>query len=179
MKKQVSNSQAGRLITPGALSEVTAGYKDKATITPCAWHLPVSKNPPLLGVALAKGHFSSELIKQSKEFVVNVPQWELLNKVFICGKCSGREEDKFVKANLSKAAAKQLKETPVISECLGHIECKLSRTEEIGDHYLFVGEAIYAEADCFSEGFWDSSKVDLIFHLGAKNFFKSSPYIEL
>jgi len=181
MKKEVSKDQASRLINPGMIIGVTVGNLDKATITPCAWHLPVSKNPSLLAVALAKKHFSSELIKISKEFIVNIPQWSLLDKLIACGRCSGRDIDKFAKIQLTRALAVKLKQTPAIAECVGHIECELFEAKEIGDHLLFVGNIIYAEVESeyFKEGFWDTNGVELIFHLGAKYFFKSSPYIEV
>jgi len=180
MKKEISKVQSSRLLNPGMVILVTASYKDKSTITPCAWHLPLSKKPPSLGVALAKGHFSSELIRKSEEFIVNIPGWNLLDKLVSCGKCSGREVDKFKEAKLSAARAHSLIKTPIIDECIGYIECSLFDIKEVGDHFLFFGEIIHAQADqdYFSGGFWDTKKCDLIFHLGAKFFFKSSEYIE-
>jgi len=180
MKQEVAKAQSSRLINPGMVILVTAGYKDKSTITPCAWHLPISKEPPSLGVALAKKHFSSELIKKSEEFIVNIPDWNLLDKLIACGKCSGREIDKFKESGLTSARANTLTRTPVIDECIGNIECSLFDVKDVGDHFLFFGEIIYAQAkqDYFAGGFWDTKKCDLIFHLGAKYFFKSSEYME-
>ncbi len=181
MKKEIAVSQASRLINCGMVILVTAGHKDQATITPCAWHLPLSKNPPLLGVALAKGHFSAQLIKESREFIVNIPPWPLRKKVIACGKCSGRDVDKFAQAELTRLKAHTLQAVPAIAQCLGHIECRLREAKETGDHFLFIGDIVYAqaEADCFKQGFWDTKTTEVIFHLGAKCFFKSAPHIEV
>ena len=180
MKREISKSQASRLINCGMVILVTAAYKDKTTITPCAWHLPLSKSPSSLGIALARSHFSSELIRKSEEFIINIPDWALLDKLVACGKCSGRDVDKFKEAKLTPQKGGSLVKTPRISECIGHLECSLIDIKEVGDHFLFLGEIIQAQAeeDYFRGGIWDTGKVNLIFHLGSKFFFKSSEYIE-
>ncbi len=38
-----------------------------------AWQTPVSSQPSLVGIAVARTHFTAELIAQSREFVLNVP----------------------------------------------------------------------------------------------------------
>jgi flavin reductase (DIM6/NTAB) family NADH-FMN oxidoreductase RutF len=168
------------LINCGEVILVTAAYKDKATITTCAWHLPLSRSPAALGIALAKTHFSSELIKKSGEFIVNIPDWSLLDKVMLCGSLSGRALDKFKEAKLTPQKPHHLVKTYAVKECIAHLECSLLDLKEIGDHFLFLGEIVYAQAESefFVNDFWDTAKVNLIFHLGSKFFFKSSPYIE-
>jgi flavin reductase (DIM6/NTAB) family NADH-FMN oxidoreductase RutF len=180
MKREVYKDNANRLINCGMVVLVTSAYKDKANITTCAWQVPLSKKPPALAVALAKKHFSSELIRKSEEFIVNIPDWSLLDKVVRCGTLSGWKVDKFAQVGLTPQKAHSLVKTPKIGECIGSLECSLFDIKEIGDHYLFFGEIIYAEAesDYFGEGFWDTKKIDLIFHLGSSYFFKSSEFID-
>jgi len=180
MKKQVEKNMATRLVNPGMLVLVTASHRAHLTITPCAWHMPLSKEPPTLGIALSKGHFSSELIKESQEFIINVPTWNLLDKVITCGKISGRDFDKFKEAGLGSQKPTVLQNTPKIAECIGHLECMLKSINEVGDHFLFVAEVVNVEVegDFFKGGFWDTTKTDLLFHLGGKFFFKSSAYSE-
>ncbi|MCM8787616.1 MAG: flavin reductase family protein [Candidatus Omnitrophica bacterium] len=179
--KSISIDKVTRLINCGQVILITVGFENKFTIATCAWQMPVSKEPPLLAIALAKKHFSSQLILKSKEFAINIPDWQLLDKVMLCGSISGRKIDKFDYAQLTKAKSKYLKYTPLIKECVGNIECDLAETKEIGDHYIFIGKPLYAKVkeQYFLEDFWDTTKVNLIFHLGSKFFFKSSPYISL
>lgn len=180
MKIKVNNDKASRLINCGQVILVSCAYQTKTNIVTCAWHMPLSRKPPLLGIALAKTHFSSELISKSKEFIINIPDWVLLNKVMFCGSISGRSSDKFKEAGLVSQGASVLKKAVKVKECIGSIECSLIETKEVGDHCLFIGEVVEAEAEgsYFINDFWDTSKVGLIFHLGAKLFFKSSPYLE-
>ncbi|MDD4182441.1 MAG: flavin reductase family protein [Candidatus Omnitrophica bacterium] len=180
MKIEINKQNASRLINCGPVVLVTSGYKDKRNITTCAWSMPLSKGPALLGVALAKKHFSSELINLSLQFIVNIPEWKLLDKVMACGSISGRNMDKFKENGFTAEKAHSLSDAPKIAECAASVECLLVEAKEAGDHYLFIGEIVYAEAEnsLFVNDFWDTEKAELIFHLGSKFFFKSSPYME-
>ena len=180
MKIEINKQKSSRLINCSPVILVTSSFKDKTNITTCAWSMPLSQNPALLAIALAKKHFSSELIKASSQFIVNIPEWKLLDKVMFCGSTSGRDIDKFKEAKLTIEKAHSLAKLPKIAECVACLECSLIETKEISDHYLFFGEVVYAEAESslFINDFWDTNKVELIFHLGSKFFFKSSPYME-
>lgn len=180
MKKEVFLSKVNRLINSGNVILVTSSYKDKSNIITLAWQTPVSLKPPIIGISVAESHFSSELILKSEEFIINIPDWSLLDKVIYCGRHSGRDVDKFKETNLTKEKANRLIRTPKISECIGSIECILRDYKKIGDHYLFFGEPIYAEADShlFKEDIWDTSKAELIYHLGGNFFMKPSKSIE-
>ena len=140
----------------------------------------MSHKPPLVGVSIAKTHFSSELIEKSEEFAINIPDISLLEKVVFCGSVSGRDVDKFKQAKLSPLKAKRLNKSPLISECIGNLECRLVDIQEAGDHKLFVGEIIYAQAEegLFNQN-WDTNKIKLIYHLGGKCFTASDRLIEV
>ncbi len=180
MKVEVSKQNASRLINCSPVVLVTAAHNGKANITTCAWSMPLSKSPALIAVALAQKHFTSELINLSSQFVVNIPEWKLLEKVMLCGSVSGRNVDKFKESKLTAGKSRSLSEAPLVDECIASIECSLANVSKAGDHYLFTGEIIYAQVEegLFTGGFWDTNKADLIFHLGSKFFFKSSPYTE-
>lgn len=178
MKLEIPKNRASRLINPGGVILVSSCYKDKANIITLAWHMPFSNNPPFLGIAIAKSHLSYELIKKSEEFIVNIPNVDLLKQVMYCGSISGEKVDKFKEANLTPEKAHRLIKTPSIKECIGHLECYLRDLKEIGDHGLFIGEVIYASAEegLFDE-VWQVDKAKLLFHLGGKNFTTSEKEI--
>lgn len=175
MKKEIDLNEARRLINSGNLILVTSADDDKKNIATVAWHMPLSGEPPLIGIALAKEHYTSELIMVSEEFTINIPNWPILEKAIYCGNVSGKEKDKFADTGLTAEPPVKLVESPRIKECIGAIECDLYETIELGDHYLFVGQPVYAEAEeeLFTENAWDSAKAELIYHLGGKNFTKS------
>lgn len=176
MKKEIGLEEARRLINSGNLILITTADEDKRNIATIAWHMPLSSEPPLIGIAVAKEHYTSELIMVSEEFTINIPNWPLLEKVIYCGSVSGKEKDKFGETGLTPEPPVKLVEAPRVKECIGAIECELYETKEIGDHYLFIGQPVYAEAEeeLFTDNAWDSAKAELIYHLGGKYFNKSS-----
>lgn len=180
MKKEIPIQKSNRLINSGQVVLVSSCYKDKANIITLAWNTPLSHNPALLGISIAKTHLSNELIKASKEFVVNVPDLKLLDKVIYCGTHHGHKIDKFKDSGLTAEKANRLTKAPLIKECIGHLECALRDVKEVGDHTLFIGEVVFASAEenIFSE-VWDIDKVKLIYHLGGKDFASSDKAIKV
>jgi flavin reductase (DIM6/NTAB) family NADH-FMN oxidoreductase RutF len=180
MKVEVPKAQATRLINAGGVILVSSCYKDKANIITIAWHTPISKDPGLIGIAIAKSHLSYELIQKSEEFIINVPHADLLKQTIACGSISGSKVDKFKESGLTAEKADKLIKTPRIKECIGHIECYLRDIRDIGDHGLFIGEVISASAQegLFNET-WQVDKVKLLFHLGGKYFTSSSETIKV
>jgi flavin reductase (DIM6/NTAB) family NADH-FMN oxidoreductase RutF len=126
---------------------VTCGsIERKANIIAVSFCMPVSKEPPLLACAIGKSTYSSELIHETGEFVVNVPLSKLTREIYYCGTHSGYQVDKFKEAGLTPQPARRLK-APIIKECVAHLECKVMRAFETGDKNLFVGKVIEAYAD--------------------------------
>lgn len=180
MKIEIPKSKASRLINSGGVILVTSSYKDKNNIITLAWHTPISRDPALLGVAIAKSHLSYELIKKSEEFIINIPSVNILKQAIFCGSVSGNKSDKFKESKLTAEKAARLIKTPIIKECIGHIECYLRDVKDIGDHGLFIGEAIYASAEkgLFDET-WQIDKAKLIFHFGGDLFTTNSEKINI
>ncbi len=140
--------------------------KGKPNVMTCAWATPVSEEPPIVIVCVAKESYTSELIKQTKEFAINIPTKKLLKALWICGKISGRNTDKFDKAGLKINKAKKVK-SPVIAGCAGYIECKLLKAVEAGECFAFFGKIVSAYADdkYIKDGLW-SEAANIPLHLG-------------
>ncbi|MBL7081799.1 MAG: flavin reductase family protein [Candidatus Omnitrophica bacterium] len=180
MKVEISQERATRLLSSGNVILATSAYKDRSNIITLAWKTPLSHKPPLVGISIAKSHFSCELVEKSEEFVINIPDVNLLEKVVFCGKVSGRDTDKFKETELTPIKAHRLINAPLISECMGNLECYLRDIREFGDHKLFVGEIIYAQAEenLFDQA-WDVDKIRLIYHLGGIFFTSSDKMIKV
>jgi len=97
--------------------------------------------PVILGIAIAKPRYSHELISATREYVVNLPTAGLVEAVDRCGSVSGREVDKFAAFGLTAVRAEKVG-PPLIAECPVNIECRVLGIQEIGDHDLFLGEAV-------------------------------------
>lgn len=155
------------LLHPKITFFLTSISKDgNPNVMTCAWATPVSDEPSLLVICVSKESYTAELIKQTKEFVINIPSKKLLPALWICGKSSGRNTDKFKKAKIKTSSAKKVG-APIINDCAGHIECKLWKTVEAGECYVFFGKVLSAYADnrYFKKDVW-SAKADIPLHLG-------------
>lgn len=97
--------------------------------------------PVILGIAIAKPRYSHKLISATREYVVNLPTAAMVEAVDRCGTVSGREVDKFAQFGLTAVAAEKVR-PPLIGECPINIECRVIGIQEVGDHDLFLGEAL-------------------------------------
>lgn len=138
----------------------------KPNVMTCAWATPVSEEPPIVIVCVSKDSYTSELIKQTKEFVINIPPKKLLSALWICGRTSGRDTNKFAKTGLKYVYGKKVK-SPIIEGCIGYIECKLWRAVDAGECYAFFGKVLTAYADeiYLKKGLW-SDTAEIPFHRG-------------
>jgi len=180
MKVEIPRDKSTRLLSSGNVILVTSAYKEKSNIVTLAWKTPLSHKPPLVGISIANTHFSSELIEKSEEFIINIPDINLLERVVFCGKVSGRDVDKFKETKLTPLRANRLTKTPLIAECIGNLEVTLKDIRGFGDHKFFVGEIIYAQVEegLFNQT-WDVDKTRLIYHLGGSSFTSSNKMIQI
>ncbi|MFP3985807.1 MAG: flavin reductase family protein [Candidatus Bathyarchaeia archaeon] len=170
-KSRISLSGAYKLLHPMHTILVTSVDKaEKANIITLAWAMPTSINPPLVAISVRPTRHSHKLIEETREFVVNIPIMEIAKEILFCGRRSGKNYDKFIETKLTPLAAKSVK-TPIIKECIAHLECTLTQTFTTGDHTIFVGEVVeaYADEESFQEEF-DSRKAKLVYHLGGNKF---------
>jgi flavin reductase (DIM6/NTAB) family NADH-FMN oxidoreductase RutF len=99
------------------------------------------RSPVIVGIAIAKPRYSHELISATREYVVNLPTAAMVETVDRCGTVSGREIDKFAEFGLTPVPAEKVR-PPLIAECPISVECRVIGIQEIGDHDLFLGEAV-------------------------------------
>jgi len=146
------------------------GKDDKANIMTVAWMIPVSVDPPLVAMSIRPERYSNDIIMETREFIVNIPTFDLAQKVLFCGRRSGRDHDKFKETGLSPQSATKVN-APIIKECVAHLECRVVKAVEIGDHTLIVGQIVAAHAsdECFGQ-VYDMEKFRPCLHVG-KNFF--------
>jgi len=178
VKIDVDASLASRLFAPRLTVLVTSvDKKGRANIITLSWAMPTSFDPPLVAISVGKQRYSHELIEGCKEFVVNLPPREILEKVKLCGSRSGRAVDKFSEAGLTQLPSNKVK-PPRIKECVAHLECKLVDELRTGDHTIFVGEVVAASVD---EGAFDRREETIklevfkpILHLAGPYFSTSS-----
>jgi flavin reductase (DIM6/NTAB) family NADH-FMN oxidoreductase RutF len=132
--------------------------EEKANFMTLAWLSRVNLDPPLLGVAINKTHYTAQGIRQSNSFSINFPDQDLLEKTDFVGIASGRKIDK---ADLFKVFFGKTGATPMISECPLSLECRLYDIHEFPNNDFFIGEIVesYTEERFLTDGKLDITKM--------------------
>lgn len=170
--KSIELIYAHRVLHPKLVALIACYDKDGIpNAMTAAWISPVSVSPPLIVVSIAPKRYTYELIKKAKVFSVNIPPFELMNKVHQVGTISGRDvKNKLKKIGLTVIKGRKLN-VPIIKECIAFLECKLWRDVPAGDHNLVIGEIVdaYAKNGIFDK-MYNIDKVSLLYHLGGNNY---------
>jgi len=148
----------------GLITMVDAAGKPNIITLGEVFNLSVAK-PVIIGIAIAPMRYSHELIRATRQFVVNLPRASMLEQVLKCGTSSGRVVDKFKAFGLTPLPAAKVR-PPLIAECPINIECELMGDPiSIGDHDLFRGRVVAEHVDeaCLTpEGKIDVDKTDML-----------------
>ena len=137
---------------------------EKPNIITVAWAGTICTNPAMLSFSVRPERYSYNIIKETKEFVVNLVTSDLAYATDYCGVKSGRDVDKFAEMKMTKGKA-QTVSVPGIEESPGNIECKVTQVIELGSHDMFLAEvtAVLADEKYMDEtGKFDLNKTDLI-----------------
>jgi flavin reductase (DIM6/NTAB) family NADH-FMN oxidoreductase RutF len=160
------------MITPGVVGLVTTDYRGRQDVATLSWLAPVSREPPLVAIAVHPSTLSHDMIKRSGEFVVNIPNRDVINQVVTCGRFSGNDLDKFDRTGLAMTEAAVVR-APLISQCIGHLECAVVNAFQPGDHTIYIGQVAYAWAEdgAFDDGWLlEGNELKPLHHLGGALF---------
>lgn len=137
MEKQFINPDT--IFTPVPAVLVTCGDRENSNIISIAWTGILNSIPPMVYISVRKERFSYDLIKNTGEFAINLPEKNLVREVDFCGTKSGKNVDKFQETGLTKEQPKQIN-VPLILECPINIECKVKEIKNLGSHNVFMAE---------------------------------------
>lgn len=163
MTKKIFKGSAMLNPVPSVL--ITSKNKEgKINVFTVGWIGTACTRPPMITVAIRPERLSYEYIKESKEFVVNLPSVDLVKAVDFCGVRSGKTIDKIKECKFTLAPCENI-ETPYIENCPIALECKLKDIIPLGSHDLFLAEiiAVHVEANLIdSKGKIHFEKANLI-----------------
>lgn len=120
---------------------ISNGKDDKPNGMTASWFFQTSFDPPKIAVSIGKARYSYNLIKESKEFVIAIPNKDLERVVLAFGNTTGKEVDKFKETGVKTSKA-QYVNVPLIADATINHECKLAEVIDTGDHSIFVGDVV-------------------------------------
>ena len=103
--------------------------------------LSLSLHPPTMLVCLAHTSNTNALLTRSRVFVINILGDSPESRA-VCRALASKTDDKFSRIDyrLGEAGA------PILSGAIGWLECQVSDTYDSGDHTIFIGKVLAAEA---------------------------------
>ena len=139
--------KGGNMLNP--LPVVMVSMKDNngnTNIITVAWCGNVCTNPPILYISVRPERYSYDIIKETKEFVVNLVSKDLTYACDYCGVKSGRDVDKFKKLNLTPLESKYVK-APSILESPVNLECRVREIIPLGSHHMIMADILGVTVD--------------------------------
>lgn len=105
---------------------LTVKNEDKVNTMTVSWgQIGYQWNRPVFTVLVRKSRYTYDFIENSDNFTVSIPiNKEMKESLMFCGRNSGRDVDKFKECNLTLKESKEV-DTPIISECELHYECRI------------------------------------------------------
>lgn len=132
----------GNMLYP--VPAVLVSVRDKEgndNVLTVAWAGTICSDPAMLSISVRKERHSYPMLKESGEFVVNLTTKQLAWATDYCGVKSGRDEDKFQAAGLTKGEAEKIN-APIVIESPVNIECRVKQVLELGSHDMFIAEVV-------------------------------------
>ena len=150
----------------------TCDKEKRANAAPFSFCMPVSVDPPLLAIASAFKRHTLANIRETKQFVINIPGEDQLEGLWKCSEPLEKGEDEIAYAGLTPVSSR-IVHPPCIAECAAWFECELEWEKDAGDHVIVVGRVVNAEArDEFvmENGGFNIAAAKPLLHVGGRNF---------
>lgn len=145
---------AGTVLFPIPVVLVSCvGKSGKPNIITVAWTGVMNSEPPVVYVSVrSQGRHSYGLLKESGEYVINLPSAAQAKQVDYCGTVSGGKVDKWQETGLSALPAIHV-QAPLIAECPVNLECKVRQVLPLGSHDVFIADvlAVHYNEDALDE----------------------------
>ena len=127
------------------LSLVTVLKEDgSVNVSTIASITPLPGEPSRLVMGILAENYTSQLVEQQGEFVVNFITPELRDVARACGSYSGKEVDKLQLCHLHPQPARYVK-APILEECPLNLECRVEHVLRVDDLMLFVSKILVLE----------------------------------
>jgi flavin reductase (DIM6/NTAB) family NADH-FMN oxidoreductase RutF len=136
-------SEIRRYLEPGPIVLVSSAHSGKRNIMTMGWHTVMEFTPSLVGCVIAGGNYSYDLIRRSRECVINLPTTALTEVVVGIGNTTGAEIDKFERFKLTGEKATRVR-APLIRECHANLECRLADDSLVDKYNFFIFEVLKA-----------------------------------
>lgn len=149
-------------LSPGALTApippaiVTVGDEERANMLTVAWTGILATVPPKTYVSVRPSRHSHVILKETREFVINLPSVSMAKTVDYVGIYTGAKVDKFEKTGLTKQKSRAVS-VPTVAECPIALECRVTDILPMGSHDVFMADIV--SVSCHDELIDEDGKI--------------------
>lgn len=142
-KRDFPVAKIRRYLEPGPIVLVSSRHAGKSNIMTMGWHTVLEFAPALVGCIIAGSNHSFDMIRRSRQCVINLPTTALTDTVVGIGNTTGAEIDKFAKFGLTADPAREV-DAPLIRECHAGFECRVHDDALVDRYNFFIFEVVRA-----------------------------------
>ncbi len=164
--KSIDPARVHRLFYPQVPVVITAEFEERVGGMPAIWCMPLSFNPPLVGVAVASEHETYKMIAGAQAFGLSWLNFSYAQQVAELGETSAKEYRNKLSAVGFTTTKGSKTSQPLIREASAVLECRLRENHRTGTHELLVGEVASASANDSFGDYWDFSKYNPLLYAG-------------
>lgn len=117
---------------------LTAGTGGRATGMLASWVMQAGFEPPMVSVAVKSGRYVAEWLTAGEPFVLNM----VAEKQFEFLKHFGKGFEPNAPAFEGLAVTPCPRGVPILSDCLGHLQCEPVSHVDSGDHRIFLARVV-------------------------------------
>lgn len=136
----------GALLAPVPPALVSCSHGGVDNLITIGWTGILNTEPAKTYISVRPERFSYDLIRESGEFVINLPTSHIIRSIDFCGVRSGKNVDKFKECKLTKEKASIVK-CPLVSESPVNLECKVTDIIPLGTHHMFMADIVAVNVD--------------------------------
>ncbi|MBQ7936607.1 MAG: flavin reductase family protein [Clostridia bacterium] len=136
----------GTLLNPVPPALISCSHEGKDNLITVAWTGILNSEPPKTYISVRPSRHSHRMIKESGEFVINLPSAHIVRSIDFCGVRSGKTVDKFSACRLTRERASVVS-CPMVAESPVSIECKVTDVISLGSHDMFMADIVAVNID--------------------------------
>lgn len=145
------------LVVPRPIAWVSTVAADGVrNVAPHSYFTLVSHEPPHLAFSSTEVRDTLTNVRARGEFVVNIVDSGLLERMNFTATDFPPGEDEFAWAGLTAAPAARVA-VPRVAQARAHLECRLAQEVAVGNATLVIGEVVHVHVD---PGVWRDGRVD-------------------
>ena len=136
----------GTLLAPVPPALISCSHEGKDNLITIAWTGILNSEPAKTYISVRPERHSHKMIKESGEFVINLPSQHIVRSIDFCGVRSGKNTDKFEACKLTREKA-SIVSCPMVAESPVSIECKVTDIIPLGSHDMFMADIVAVNID--------------------------------